>query len=211
MGARRGIQRSGYQFPVHAESGAGVMTGIQTVLGPVAAGELGPTLMHEHIINVSPGIWRSWPELLGGQESFLDSATALLKMLKEETGVTSIVDLSSADIGRDAQLLRDLSLRSGMHIVMCTGHHRHFTLTTSQRSVEEFESWFTREIEVGADGTESRAAVIKVASDKGGVQPAERRVLHAAAKTQIATRCSNLGPQLRARAGWTGPARYPRE
>jgi phosphotriesterase-related protein len=160
---------------------------VLAALGPIDGAQLGRTLVHEHIINVSPGIWRTWPELLGGREAFLDRATADLVQLRQEAGVDTVVDLSSADIGRDAGLLREVSARSGVNIVVCTGHHRHFTLTTSMRSVDELTEWFVRELSVGIDGTDTRAGIIKVASDRQGVQPAEERVLRAAGRAHLAT------------------------
>ena len=36
---------------------------VETALGPVATGELGPTLMHEHIVTRSPGVHENWPHL----------------------------------------------------------------------------------------------------------------------------------------------------
>ena len=160
---------------------------IQTALGPVPAAALGVTFMHEHVINVNPGIWRSWPELLGGRDAFLDRATAKLRALKEEGGVQTIVDLSSFDIGRDGELLKAVAARAGVNIIASTGHHQMFTLTTRGLSTEQFEHWFTREIEVGVDGTDCRAGVIKVASDKGGVTPEEERVLRAAGRVSVRT------------------------
>ena len=39
------------------------MTTVETALGPVATTELGPTLMHEHIVTRSPGVQENWPHL----------------------------------------------------------------------------------------------------------------------------------------------------
>ena len=39
------------------------MTTVETALGPVATAELGPTLMHEHIVTRSPGVMENWPHL----------------------------------------------------------------------------------------------------------------------------------------------------
>src|SRR5712691_8663349 len=39
------------------------MTTVETALGPVATAELGPTLMHEHIVTRSPGVHENWPHL----------------------------------------------------------------------------------------------------------------------------------------------------
>ena len=39
------------------------MTTIQTALGSVATAQLGPTLMHEHIVTRSHGVHENWPHL----------------------------------------------------------------------------------------------------------------------------------------------------
>jgi predicted metal-dependent phosphotriesterase family hydrolase len=38
------------------------MTTVETALGPVATADLGPTLMHEHIVTRSPGVHENWPQ-----------------------------------------------------------------------------------------------------------------------------------------------------
>ena len=38
-------------------------TTVETALGPIATTELGPTLMHEHIVTRSPGVHENWPHL----------------------------------------------------------------------------------------------------------------------------------------------------
>jgi len=43
--------------------GGHAMTTVETALGPVATDELGPTLMHEHIVTRSPGVQENWPHL----------------------------------------------------------------------------------------------------------------------------------------------------
>ena len=40
-----------------------MVTTVETALGPVATAELGPTLMHEHIVTRSPGVQENWPHL----------------------------------------------------------------------------------------------------------------------------------------------------
>ena len=36
---------------------------VETALGPIPTAELGPTLMHEHIVTRSPGAQENWPHL----------------------------------------------------------------------------------------------------------------------------------------------------
>ena len=38
-------------------------TTVETALGPIATTELGPTLMHEHIVTRSPGVQENWLHL----------------------------------------------------------------------------------------------------------------------------------------------------
>jgi predicted metal-dependent phosphotriesterase family hydrolase len=46
-------------------------TTVETALGPIATTELGPTLMHEHIVTRSPGLQENWPHCTWGQGSYL--------------------------------------------------------------------------------------------------------------------------------------------
>jgi len=38
-------------------------TTVETARGPLATSELGPTLMHEHVVTRSPGVQENWPHL----------------------------------------------------------------------------------------------------------------------------------------------------
>ena len=94
---------------------------VQTVLGPIDPSKLGFTLPHEHIFAGSAGILETWPALVGGRTVFRDRVVDKLKAMKAE-GVDTIVDVTPSDIGRDIRLLEDVSRRSGVQIVACTGH-----------------------------------------------------------------------------------------
>jgi predicted metal-dependent phosphotriesterase family hydrolase len=39
------------------------MATVETALGSLATDQLGPTLMHEHIVTRSPGVHENWPHL----------------------------------------------------------------------------------------------------------------------------------------------------
>ena len=39
------------------------MTAVETALGSIPAAELGPTLMHEHIVTRCPGVRENWSHL----------------------------------------------------------------------------------------------------------------------------------------------------
>jgi len=160
---------------------------VATVLGNVSPEDLGVTLTHEHVLNASPGVTTFWPELIGGRTEYIDRAVDLLRAAHEQSGIETIVDLTPVDFGRDITMLREVSSRSGMKIVACTGHHRQPSATTLVRTTDELADFFTREVTDGIDGTGIRAGIIKVASDREGVTDFEERVLRAAARTHVRT------------------------
>ncbi|MBM2824973.1 MAG: phosphotriesterase-related protein, partial [Dehalococcoidales bacterium] len=73
------------------------MTIINSVLGPLDTANLGFTLMHEHIMVASPGVYRDYPELLG--TNLMGRVVDSLKQAKEG-GVDTIVDATTLDLDR---------------------------------------------------------------------------------------------------------------
>jgi phosphotriesterase-related protein len=158
---------------------------VNTVLGPVEARDLGFTLSHEHIVCGSPGVVRGWPELYGGREALLETAhTVLTRAIGD--GVTTIVDATTFDLGREVDLLVEASRRSGMHIVAATGMWLDPSKSLQTRTTDQLAAWFTADLAEGLDGTDVRAGIIKVASELE-VLPFEERILEAAARAHHAT------------------------
>jgi len=75
-----------------------------------------------------------------------------------------------------------------MQIVACTGQHLNPPADLANRTTEELAEFFIREIEQGIDGTDIKAGVIKVATDRDGVTATVERALRAAARASKATR-----------------------
>src|SRR5689334_5616996 len=103
------------------------MATVQTVLGPVEAGQLDRVLMHEHLLCLLPGPWPyGGPRGPGAfdeeQVAFAVSALSGLAAY----GVGTVADVSPyGDAGRDASggnvvLLQKISRRSGLHVVAGT-------------------------------------------------------------------------------------------
>jgi phosphotriesterase-related protein len=161
------------------------VTTVESVTGPIAVETLGFVLSHEHIACASAGIVRGWPALFGGRAALVDGATDALIEAREE-GVTTVVDATTFDLGRDMEVLAEVSARSGVTILASTGHWLMPSPTMLARSVEQLADFFVGELADGADGTTIRAAVIKVASEEE-VLPFEERVLEAAARAHRAT------------------------
>lgn len=158
---------------------------VQTVQGPLDASKLGFTLPHEHICVSSAGFWQTWPEFFGGRAPFIAKVVDKLKAAKD-AGVETIVDVTPPDIGRDIRLLEEVSRKSGVHIVACTGHWLYPSLSMSSRSVEELTDFFMLEIERGIEGTDIKPGVIKVATEQE-LTPFLENALRAAARASKAT------------------------
>lgn len=159
---------------------------VQTVLGPIDPAALGFTLPHEHICASSEGFVQTWPEFFGGRATLVAKVVAKLQEAKA-AGVDSLVDVTPADIGRDIRLLREVSQKSGVHIIACTGHWLIPSLSMAARTVDELTAFFRLEIERGIEDTGIKPGVIKVATDRDGVTPFIEHALRAAARASKAT------------------------
>lgn len=156
------------------------MATVQTVLGPVAAADLGVTLSHEHIL-VGMGEdnyhypWRfDWEATRANAIRELQEARA--------GGIGTIIDLTTPDLGRDVEFVRDVARQAGIHVVVATGIWRDIPRSFWTRDPDEIAEIFVHEIEVGIGRTDIRAGVIKVANDMGGVTPEGERILRGAAR-----------------------------
>jgi phosphotriesterase-related protein len=161
------------------------MAGVRGVLGEIPASELGFVLAHEHVVAASPGILRSWPAFSGGPDQLRDHAVEVLLRAKE-SGVRTIVDCTTFDLGRDVELLAEVSQRSGVGIVAATGIWLDPSATIRVRSEQEITSWFVSDLTEGMDGTDIRAGVIKVAHNET-IEGFGELVLRAAATACLET------------------------
>ena len=161
------------------------MTTVETARGPVDTAQLGPTLMHEHVVTRSPGVQENWPHLWD-RNAILDIAERKLADLYRR-GIRSLVDLTTVDLGRDIDLIAAVARRSQVHIVVATGvwwmPQRYF----SAHGVDAVAELFIRDITQGIGNSGVKAAIIKCATDTAGVTPVIDNVLRASARAQKAT------------------------
>jgi len=159
---------------------------VNTVRGPIDTAKLGLTLSHEHICASSAGMWQAWPQMFGGRDQFVREAVDRLKQAKDE-GLDSIVDVTTIDLGRDIRLIEEISRKSGVQVVACTGHWLDPSRSMNARTVEELTDFFVREIEVGIEGTDIKAGVIKVANGGAMIDGFGEKLLRAAARASKTT------------------------
>ena len=185
---------------------------VRTVLGPIDAGKLGVTLMHEH----APVI--DWAELFElppapiapVREQMLDTSVRLLerfhKTLDKGLGPGAIVECTPIRVGRYPQLLVDLAKRTRVHVIACTGfwceamapqHPWAIALGQKKSGVRKIAELYVREITEGMEDpygdwgkkfTKIPVGIIKCATSTY-LRPSERRCHEAAAIASRATGC----------------------
>jgi phosphotriesterase-related protein len=158
---------------------------VETARGPLPTSELGPTLMHEHIVTRSPGVQENWPHLWD-RAGILAIAERKMADLHAR-GIRAIVDLTTVDLGRDIELIADVARRSRVHVIVATGVWWMPPRFFNTHGVDEVAALFVRDITRGIGASGIKAAIIKCATDTAGVTPVIETILRATARAQKAT------------------------
>jgi phosphotriesterase-related protein len=188
---------------------------VTTVRGPVPADALGVCSPHEHLlVDVRDAYWRL-PEEARLREfahapieitnlyllrrhfvqhrdnlalDDVELAVAELEKFRELGGRT-LVDVTPADIGREPLALREISRRTGVHIVAGCGHYVHLAHRPelADEPLESIVERIVRDLQEGIDGTDIRAGIIGEIGTSYPLHPTEEKVLRAAVRAQDQT------------------------
>jgi phosphotriesterase-related protein len=173
------------------------MAQVETVTGPIDAGELGTTLIHEHLVARDEAVHAQWPlvptfggiperELPpGGEyEAAVEAAEAAVGL-----GVETICDPTAMFLGRDVDFMRRVSEQSGLQVVACTGIYTYDHLPSffASRDPDQIADLFVSDIERGIQGTEIKAGFIKCAADELGITENVEKIHRAAARASLRT------------------------
>ncbi|MGI8553374.1 MAG: phosphotriesterase family protein [Dehalococcoidia bacterium] len=158
---------------------------VPSVSGSLDTALLGPTLMHEHVIARSPGVIENFPTVWD-RNAEIEHATETLRSAKDG-GVQTIVDLTTADLGRDVRFVREVAERSGMQVIVATGIWWDVPRYFHNRPVEVAADLFIRDIMTGIQDTGIKAGIIKCATDVAGVTRPIETILRASARAHRAT------------------------
>ena len=90
---------------------------INTVLGKIHASDVKSALSHEHICCYCEFLYQMSGNKYINKAEVENAAVSCLKDLKAKYGLNLFLDCTPANIGRDVDLLRRVSEKSGVHIV----------------------------------------------------------------------------------------------
>jgi phosphotriesterase-related protein len=159
-------------------------TAVETVRGPVQAGELGPTLMHEHVFVLQPEALQNWGHAFGpcywDEQARIDDAIAKLRALRD-AGIHTIVDPTVPGLGRFVPRVRTVAEAADLNIVVATGVYAFLELPNflAYRGTDAIAELFVREIREGIDDTGVRASFLKCAVERHGLAGDVPRILTA--------------------------------
>ena len=152
------------------------MTGfVRTVLGDIEPRALGRTYCHEHLI--------TRPAARFGEDLRLDDEDRAVDELGRfrAVGGRAIVEVTTAEFGRDVAALRRLAERTGVRVVASTGHvseeYWRDVLDLDGRSEDQLVAEYVSDLSEGA-------GIVKAGTSLDRPTEAEEKLLRAAAGAQ---------------------------
>jgi len=163
---------------------------IQTVTGPIRSGALGLTLIHEHVLvdfigadKTSPDRWNR-PAVIARMQPYLEEV--------RRRGCRTLVECTPSYLGKDPQLLRELSERTGLKILTNTGYYgavdnKYLPPHAFTESADQLADRWIKEFRDGIDGTGIKPGFIKISVNPGTLSALHRKLVTAAARTHRQT------------------------
>jgi phosphotriesterase-related protein len=163
---------------------------IQTVRGPVSAGEMGSALVHEHVLVDFAGAEKVSRSRYDADEAFRTILPRLQDLQKR--GCRALFECTPAYLGRDPLLLRRLSEASGLRIVTNTGYYGAANDSAVPKhayaeSARQLAARWAAEHREGIEGTGIRPGFIKTGVDAGPLSEIDRKLVEAAALCHLET------------------------
>lgn len=160
---------------------------VATMRGEVDPGQLGTTLMHEHVFVVNPEMAANFPTGWEEETAVSDAVGRLNEL--HAAGVDTIVDLTVVGLGRDIPRLQRVAPATPLQIVVATGLYTFGDLPMffAFRKTDVMTECFVADIEKGIAGTGVRAGILKCATDEAGVTRGVERALRAVARAHRQT------------------------
>lgn len=166
---------------------------VNTVLGPISVEELGVTLMHEHIIWNWDGTNEETKDNYDRDE-VVDTMLPYLLRLKK-AGCQTLVEATTSGAGRDVEVLKECSRRSGLNIITNVGawdggefEGRLVPKYIKEKEIDEIVNAWVKEDEEGINETEIKPGFVKLAlGDTGSLTELQEKLLRAGIRTSMKT------------------------
>jgi len=142
---------------------------VETVLGPVEASDLGPTLAHEHLRFRDEATVAQWPTRYDAESERTLALEACADA--KSRGIQTLFDPTVLSGGRDVTWMADIAREAGMNVVASTGIYTydHLAQYWVNRTPEQVAEHFIDDITKGCQGTDIKAAFLKCAADEPGI------------------------------------------
>jgi phosphotriesterase-related protein len=175
---------------------------IITVTGEIPASAIGKTLHHEHLlvdfIGADSTGYHRW-----NKEEVVEKVLPYLLEIKK-LGYKTLVECTPAYLGRDPELMKMLSEKSGIQIITNTGYYsavggKFIPEHGFAETAEQLAARWIDEAKNGIEGTGIYPGFIKIAVERGPLEEINRKVVEAACITHKATGLvimSHTGPAL---------------
>ena len=164
---------------------------IQTVRGEVPVDSLGLTLIHEHVLVDFIGA-DSVSQDRYHRDSVIQKVLPYLMELKK-FGVKTIFECTPSYLGKDPELLRELSQKSGIHLITNSGYYgavqgKFLPPHAYSESAEQLSRRWIEEFENGIQGTSIYPGFIKISVNEADtLSVMDQKLVKAAALTHLAT------------------------
>lgn len=169
------------------------MAVVETVRGPVDLGNLGQTLMHEHVYVLSTEHVQNYGSDWWDEEAMVARAIDKLNAVYAK-GIRTIVDPTVWGLGRDIPRMQRIAAQTQLNIIVATGlytydsvpfffYHRGPALNEALGTEvpDPMVDMFVGDITEGITGTGVKAGMLKCAIDEHGMTQGVERVMRAVA------------------------------
>jgi phosphotriesterase-related protein len=163
---------------------------IMTVRGPIAPGKLGRTLMHEHVMVDFIGADKIAPGRYDPEEVFRTALPYLEKL--KSLDCDTLVECTPNFLGRDPEILRRLSVATGLNILTNTGLYgaaddKYVPRFAFEETADQLATRWIREFEDGIPPSGIRPGFMKIGVDGGPLSEIDAKLVRAAARTHRRT------------------------
>lgn len=141
---------------------------INTALGQISVHKLGQTLIHEHITAADWSFRTAFGRKYFDRDKVFADAVAQFTRLKEEYGLGTVVDGTPINLGRDVELIRDVSEATGLNFIISTGFYTQMEPVLECHTHKEKVSLLVDECENGILDTGIKPGIFKCAVGEAG-------------------------------------------